>query len=309
MPDTMDLELYQEWRDTKHAEAFAELAARHAPMVYSVCRRILSDPARSADATVEVFQLLAFAPEGPRRNLASWLHTAAVDRASSHIRPSDKRSREKKSASSEDAGLTNNIDSAIEQLPWRFRVTIIGQFAEEKTLLELAAETGVEHARIATNAVKGIESLRKLLASAHNLKLSASRLKEFLDTNLVEPVPSYLVSSITERALADSAPGRRLAAGFSVDESSDGGGGGKILMLAAIVAVIAVMAFMFWPKGGDESQQGQIQATSPADSVDASSTPDAGTDKPGGRERVVARPKDTTPAQPVATSISGTGRE
>ncbi|HNV22796.1 MAG TPA: sigma-70 family RNA polymerase sigma factor, partial [Candidatus Hydrogenedentes bacterium] len=216
MADTDDLGLYTQWREGKDREAFDELVNRHAPMVYSVCRRILNVQGEAEETAIEAFQMLAYAPSGPKAHLATWLHAAATARARQRTRTQRQRPQDESKGPGDSAvvweALQTDIDAAMTAVPWQARVPLIGQYVEDKTQAEIAKEIGLDRQRVITDGVTGLETLRKELA-ARGIEITSSRLKEMLSTQMVEPVPSGLAPRLSERAIADPLAGRRLAAG------------------------------------------------------------------------------------------------
>ncbi len=256
MAQTDDLALYTQWRQAKDREAFQELVSRHTPMVYGVCRRILTTQSETEEATIEVFQMLAHAPAGPQTHLATWLHAAATTRALQRIRLQRQRPPvEPKAPPSTEVNwetLQTEIDSALLAVPWQSRIPLVGQYIDDKTQSEIAEETGLDRQRVIADGVTGLEALRKELGN-RGLALTESRLKELLATHMIEPVPSTLVSRLSEQAIAEPLAGRRLAAGLEVDETiKRKSAAAWALPLAAAVAVIAGIAIWMAGRGAPE---------------------------------------------------------
>jgi len=76
--DTLLLQRYAQRRD---AEAFKELTARYAGLVYGTCLRVLGNPADAEDVAQECFLELARKAGAIRASLPGWLHALARSRA------------------------------------------------------------------------------------------------------------------------------------------------------------------------------------------------------------------------------------
>ena len=68
-PDTV---LLQRWVAGRDPEAFAELVARHAGMVYGTCRRILGNAADAEDVAQDCFVKLALADTPIKKSVTGW---------------------------------------------------------------------------------------------------------------------------------------------------------------------------------------------------------------------------------------------
>src|SRR5436190_9777932 len=76
---TTDGALVDDFVRRKDQDAFAALVARHGPMVFGVCRRILRDAHAAEDAAQATFVVLVRRAADIRRPdaLAGWLHGTA----------------------------------------------------------------------------------------------------------------------------------------------------------------------------------------------------------------------------------------
>ncbi len=86
-----DCFLLQRWIGERDGEAFNELVSRHAPMVYSVCRRVLRHSADAEDVSQDCFLKLAHSRAVPKSSFASWLHAMATHLAIDHVRREARR--------------------------------------------------------------------------------------------------------------------------------------------------------------------------------------------------------------------------
>src|SRR3954454_22640835 len=79
-PSASDADLLARWRDRRDEAAFADLVARHGPMVLGVCRRVLGDVQHAEDAFQATFLVLARKAADLRRpeSLPGFLYSVAL---------------------------------------------------------------------------------------------------------------------------------------------------------------------------------------------------------------------------------------
>src|SRR5689334_8678613 len=94
-PDADLLAAYARRRD---ADAFAELARRHAALVYGVSLRITRNTADAEDVTQQCFLALARQARQIRVPLPAWLYTLAHTRAIDAVRRSTTRRKHEQHA-------------------------------------------------------------------------------------------------------------------------------------------------------------------------------------------------------------------
>src|SRR5690348_3018722 len=79
-PAASDAALLARWMDQRDEDAFADLVARHGPMVLGVCRRVLGDADTAEDAFQATFLVLARKAANLRRpaSLPGFLYGVAL---------------------------------------------------------------------------------------------------------------------------------------------------------------------------------------------------------------------------------------
>jgi RNA polymerase sigma factor (sigma-70 family) len=153
------LDLFVHKRDE---EAFAMVVRRHGPMVLSVCRRILRNPADADDAFQAAFLVLARKASslGSRELLAPWLYGVAFN-AARKLRHSNARraEREKPLVELPDQGasvawdsrgeLIAILDEELSRLPERYRLPLVLCDLEGNTRREAAVLLGCPEGTVA----------------------------------------------------------------------------------------------------------------------------------------------------------------
>jgi RNA polymerase sigma-70 factor (ECF subfamily) len=162
--------------------AFAELVARHGPMVLAVCRRVLGD-VHEADDTFQATWLVLARKAGAVRwsdSVAGWLHAVAVrvaSKARGQAARRHKLTRELAAmqpvaqASDKDSGeLLALVQSELARLPEREREVLVLCYLEGKTNAEAAAELGCPVGSMSGRLARARERLReRLQARGHTV--------------------------------------------------------------------------------------------------------------------------------------------
>src|SRR5262249_24702072 len=134
--------------------AFEALVARHGPLVYGVCRRILPDANDVEDAFQATFLVLV-RKGGTLRDpgrLSSWLygvahHTARKARAKAALRTRSERQASAMASKSDGNDMTLKelqavLDEEISQLPEKYALPLVLCYLEGKTNAQAAAHLG-----------------------------------------------------------------------------------------------------------------------------------------------------------------------
>ncbi len=208
MPTT-DLALLSRWTRDRDPEAFAEVARRHAGMVYGACRRVLGNAADAEDAAQECFLVLAQASAPPKSNLAAWLHRVAVNKARDRVRSDhQRRDREHRFASAHSTATETEwhdvetiVDETIAALPDEFREALVAHFMQGQSHAEIAERLGVARSTVTHRVSKGVESIRESLKK-RGIQIAAPSLVLGLTANMAEAAPPALVAAIGKLAVS-----------------------------------------------------------------------------------------------------------
>ncbi|MFA6241410.1 MAG: sigma-70 family RNA polymerase sigma factor [Candidatus Hydrogenedentales bacterium] len=267
---TNDLALLSRWTRDRDPEAFAEVARRHAGMVYGACRRILGNAADAEDAAQECFLVLAQAAAPPKSNLGAWLHRVAVNKARDRARSdSQRRDREHRFASAHPTATESEwhdvealVDEAIAALPDEHREVIVAHFMAGRSHTEIAEQLGVLRQTVSYRINKGVESIRATLKK-RGVQIAAPSLVLGLTANMAEAAPPALVAAIGKLAVSGvpvAGVGFTIAGLLTLKNA--------LIAASVLVVVAATAAFIQQPR-----QQPQRVASPPADAPAIASKP------------------------------------
>jgi RNA polymerase sigma factor (sigma-70 family) len=180
-----DTELLARFFREKDDAAFSTLVARHGPLVFGVCRRVLNDANDAEDALQATFLVLVrkgATLRDPER-LASWLYgvayrTARKVRAKAIARTkSERQAGEMPSKSDSDKStrdmtirdmtyeeLQAVLDEEISKLPEKYALPLVLCYLEGKTNAQAAAQLGWPEGSISRRLSRARELLRSRLA-------------------------------------------------------------------------------------------------------------------------------------------------
>jgi RNA polymerase sigma factor (sigma-70 family) len=169
-----DAELIECFLTTRDEQAFGVLLHRHGPLVWGVCRRVLSRVHDAEDAFQATFLILARKAASIRRrtSLRCWLHGVALRvalRAKAGARQQrqgptvDPRSADGPADAACAAELASVLDEEIRRLPERYRVPLVLCYLLGRTNEEAARELGWPKGTVAVRLARGRERLRRPL--------------------------------------------------------------------------------------------------------------------------------------------------
>jgi RNA polymerase sigma factor (sigma-70 family) len=218
-----DHELVGQFLASHDETAFQAILHRHGPMVFRVCRRVLSQEQDVEDAFQATFLVLAREAQAIRKqaSLASWLHGVAY-RAALKARSHAARRRECEARAEGPAPtaplpdevswkeLRSVLDEELTRLPEKLRAPLVLCYLEGLTQDEAAQQLGWSKSTCRRNLERGRDLLGARLAR-RGITLSAALLAPLLSGSEAAAVPAALVEATVRAALSDG-PGRAAAA-------------------------------------------------------------------------------------------------
>ena len=166
--DTEDSILLRRWISERDADAFVQVAMRHAKMVYSVALRILGNSHDAEEVAQDCFETLASTRKPPKDNLSGWLYQVAANQAISRVR-SERRRQEREDRFLAELPSTSDVswddvhryvDEAILALPDIYREPLVAHFFEHETHDIIAQRLGLARSSVSHRIQQGIEAVR-----------------------------------------------------------------------------------------------------------------------------------------------------
>jgi RNA polymerase sigma factor (sigma-70 family) len=206
-----DADLLRAFLATDDQPAFAELMRRHAPMVLSVCRRVLHHAQDAEDAFQATFILLAQRAGSLRKAdaLASWLHGVAHHMATKAQRAAfRRRTHENRSTpapppdpawSAAWREVQAILDEEIERLPEIYRQPFILCCLENRSCAEVARQLGHREGTVWSRLARARQKLQASL-SKRGVSLAAGGLAAALKTAAAPAAVPPALAAATLRA-------------------------------------------------------------------------------------------------------------
>jgi RNA polymerase sigma factor (sigma-70 family) len=247
-----DGELLDRFLECRDEAALAALVRRHGPMVWGVCRRLLShhDAEDAFQATFIVLVRKA-ASIVPREMVGNWLYGVAHQTALQAKRTATRRrAREVQVTEMPDTATVQQdqwpdvrplLDQELSRLPDNYRAVIVLCDLEDRTRKEVARHLGVPEGTVAGRLARARAMLAKRLAQ-RGVTLSAEALAAVLAQNVASASVSISLVSSTIQAATLVAVGQTPATGaISVKVAALTDGVLKVMLLSKLKAVIAVV--------------------------------------------------------------------
>lgn len=209
-----DTELLSEYSASGAEGALAEIAARHAPMVFRTCLRALGDTHLAEDASQAVFVVLVRKARSLRREgcLAAWLRRVARNIAARAQRDRSLRTRREEEAGMDKAAgreevrcdvpatdIAPLLDRELDALPRLQRQAVTLQYLEGRSSGEAAGIAGCPEGTFRRRVHDGLENLRRRLARRGTV-LESIALGALLESTCAAPLPESLLPSVMTAA-------------------------------------------------------------------------------------------------------------
>ncbi len=201
-----DRELLRRYVANHEEAAFAALLHRHAPLVWSVCRRLLDNEQDAEDAFQAVFLVLLRKPPSLRvaASLATWLHAVATRIAlKSRVTSLRRLQRERRAVMAalsdpytavEERDLRALLDEELGRLPEKYRTPLVLCYLEGMTYTEAARQLGWRDGTLCGRLARARELLRKRL-SRRGLTLSGAALAAALMESTAAPATTMAAAA------------------------------------------------------------------------------------------------------------------
>jgi RNA polymerase sigma factor (sigma-70 family) len=232
-----DQVILRDFVSTRDGELFAELVARHAGMVFGVCRRVLGDRALAEDAVQETFIHLLRHPAEVSGSLVGWLHRVAHGKAVDLVRREAAQGRRRQQALLPEpaperpwAEISPLLDQALQELPAESREVLVAHYLEGANQVQLAAQLGLSQPTVSRRLASAIEALRARLA-ARGVVHSAAALVGVLQHDVLVQLPATLTAELGKMTLASQA-------GIGGTLVATGGATAGLVMKVAVVGAL-----------------------------------------------------------------------
>jgi RNA polymerase sigma factor (sigma-70 family) len=211
-PGVTDGQLLEDYLSRRDDAAFAALVQRHGPMVWGVCRRILSNFQDAEDSFQATFLVLVrrAASIASRELLANWLYGVAHQTAlKARATAAKRKERERQVPDMPEPAVTQQdqwrdlqplLDEELSRLPDKYRAVIVLCDLQGKTRKEAARQLGCPEGTVAGRLARARVMLAGRLVR-RGVALSGGTLAALLSHGAASAcVPPSLVSSTIQAA-------------------------------------------------------------------------------------------------------------
>ena len=209
--NTDDSILLRRWLSERDADAFVQVAMRHAKMVYNTALRILGNPHDAEEVAQDCFEALASTTKPPKDNLSGWLYQVAANQAKNRIRSEQRRQDREEKYWAElppilDVSWDNvyqYVDEIILELPDICREPLVAHFFEHETHQQIAQRLGIPRRTVTNHIQQGIESIRQGLKK-RGIPVTAAAIGTWFEAQAtaVTTLPAPLAAKIARIGIA-----------------------------------------------------------------------------------------------------------
>jgi RNA polymerase sigma factor (sigma-70 family) len=209
--ESPDGQLLEQFATTRDERAFEELLARHGPMVYSVCRRVLDNDHDAADAYQATFLVLARKAGSIRKrgSVGSWLYGVAYrvarksrtrgDRLLTLEEPVNPMCDADPTTPAVWNDLRGVLDDELNRLPAKYRDPLVLCYLEGQTHEQAAKSLGWPSGTMSRRVGRGLEWLRERLVR-RGVTMPSAALAAALAGSSAQAVTPVGLSAATARA-------------------------------------------------------------------------------------------------------------
>ncbi|WP_337173790.1 sigma-70 family RNA polymerase sigma factor [Paludisphaera sp.] len=200
----------------READAFAELARRHAGLVYGTCLRVTGDRHDAEELTQESFLRLASRATTIRASVAGWLHATATRLSLNAVRARGRRRAHERKAVREEFDAAPDpspwrevepvLDEAVDSLPDELREAIVLHFLRSLPQAKVAARLGVHQSTVSRRVSEGLRRLHERL-TASGVSLASVPLADVLAAAANPSGVPDVSAGVARAALAGAAGG------------------------------------------------------------------------------------------------------
>ena len=245
--------LVERWTNSSDADAFGEIVARHARMVYATSLRITRNHADAEDVAQECFLALAKGTNTIKFSLPGWLHRLAtrrsldvlrsVKRRRAHENVPTKSTSKPGSAETSWSDIQAYVDEAIAALPEKLRDPVVAHFLEGQSYQAVGEALGLHRSTVAHRVQRALELIRRVLKRRGVRVTSTSLAALFVANGSGAVVPSSLTAALGKIAIAGGGSAPLVVAAPSI-------GGSLVMKVAALAIGAAVLAIGTWTVKG-----------------------------------------------------------
>jgi RNA polymerase sigma factor (sigma-70 family) len=204
-----DEQLLARFFQQREDAAFEAIVKRHGPVVFGVCRRILSDANDAEDAFQATFMVLVRKGAALRQpgRLSSWLYgvanrTARKVKLKAALRTRSERQAGERTPPTAVSEMNYEelhaiLDEEIAQLPEKYALPLVLCYLEGKTNAQAAEQLGWPEGSISRRLSRGRELLRSRLMR-RGLALSAALIAAVFAKSAAASVPAELASATVQ---------------------------------------------------------------------------------------------------------------